>query len=71
MFPEVDKFVTDTVNKYKLNVVIAFGPIKEALTELHKRIPEIKAIFMGTRRTDPHSENLQEFQVFIFNIIFF
>lgn len=62
-FPEVDDFVNISKKKYNLNITTIFGPIKEALTELLKSKPNIKAIFMGTRRTDPFSENLLDFQV--------
>lgn len=31
------------------------GGIKEALSELRISRPELKAVCMGTRRTDPHS----------------
>jgi len=34
----------------------------ENLNDLSSRYPQIKAIFMGTRRTDPHGANLEAFQ---------
>lgn len=63
VFPEVDEFIFCMKKRYNLKVVEIFGPIKVALTELYKTNLDIKAIFMGTRRTDPYSESLEEFQV--------
>ena len=38
-----------------LDVVQIPGNIRQALSELKTCRPELKAVCMGTRRTDPHS----------------
>ncbi|KAK6632561.1 hypothetical protein RUM43_013329 [Polyplax serrata] len=63
VFPEVDDFVSKTSERYNMNIVVVCGNIKGALLELHGSNQDIKAIFMGTRRTDPYSEDLNEFQM--------
>jgi hypothetical protein len=41
------------------------GPVRSGLKIALDEHPEIKAILMGTRRSDPHAANLQAFQVTI------
>ena len=41
--------------RYELEVIRIPGIIQEALSVLKRSHPEIKAIFMGTRHTDPYS----------------
>lgn len=41
--------------RYELEVIRISGTIQEALSVLKRSHPEIKAIFMGTRHTDPYS----------------
>nr|CAD7567658.1 unnamed protein product [Timema californicum] len=48
---------------YELNLVTIPGPIKGALQKLLKEKPHLKAVLMGTRRTDPYSECLKHFQM--------
>ena len=40
---------------YPVSVIRVSGLISEALANLKATNPEIRAIFMGTRRTDPHA----------------
>ncbi|OTB00385.1 hypothetical protein M426DRAFT_324335 [Hypoxylon sp. CI-4A] len=60
-FAEVDEFVTETSGTYHLDLTTSDKAMKPALTEyLHER-PDVKAVFVGTRRTDPHGANLTFF----------
>lgn len=40
---------------YRLEPIVINSRIKDALAQLKTTRPEIKAVLMGTRRTDPHS----------------
>lgn len=61
-FPETEEFVQEVVRRLGgLELVKIPGSIQQALSELTATRPEVKAIFMGTRHTDPHSADLQEF----------
>ncbi|CAG8594468.1 12378_t:CDS:2 [Cetraspora pellucida] len=60
-FAEVDDFVNKCVRNYKIDLVTIEGPIKQALEKYSKLRPNIKAIFVGTRRNDPHGGNLSKF----------
>ncbi|XP_075225421.1 FAD synthase-like isoform X2 [Lycorma delicatula] len=62
-FPEIESFIQESVKRYKLSLTITPGPIKTALSTLLAQHSEWKAGFMGTRKTDPFSENLIYFQV--------
>jgi FAD synthetase len=39
------------------------GPIRSGLASALESHPDVKAILMGTRRSDPYAANLQAFQV--------
>lgn len=41
--------------RYHLEIIKEYGSIQTALLNLKVKYPEIKAILMGTRSTDPHS----------------
>jgi len=58
-FPEIDEFVNFCETRYSLDIGKYPRPIKQALETWHKENPEIKLILVGTRRGDPHSENLE------------
>nr|CAD7396137.1 unnamed protein product [Timema poppensis] len=62
-FPEVETFIQETVKRYELNLVTIPGPIKGVLQKLLREKPHLKAVLMGTRRTDPYSECLKHFQM--------
>jgi len=59
-FPEVDTFVHQCVKIYNANISFISTPIKPALDDLVNN-HGVKAIFMGTRSTDPRSATLKEF----------
>ncbi|KAM9244165.1 FAD synthase isoform 3-T4 [Dugong dugon] len=60
-FPELEQFLQDTIKRYNLQVLEAQGDMKQALGELHARHPQLEAVLMGTRRTDPYSCSLRPF----------
>ncbi|XP_054285492.1 FAD synthase-like [Macrosteles quadrilineatus] len=62
-FPEVEHFIKDTVDRYQIRLTTLPGPIKSALKVLVKEKNSLKAIFLGTRRTDPYSKDLNDFQM--------
>ncbi|KAK3394431.1 hypothetical protein B0H63DRAFT_45571 [Podospora didyma] len=60
-FPEVEEFVAVSTTEYHLDLVRYGLPMRPALEAYLADRPAVKAIFMGTRRTDPHSEFLKHF----------
>jgi hypothetical protein len=50
-------------SRYDLELWTVAGPVRSGLKIALDEHPEIKAILMGTRRSDPHAANLQAFQV--------
>jgi FAD synthetase len=58
-FPEVDAFVHKCITLYGANVSFITVPVKQALVGLVNE--GVKAVFMGTRSTDPRSSSLTEF----------
>lgn len=62
-FPEQDKFVAQCQVYYNLDIVSLSQGMKDALAEYLNRKPNLKACFLGTRRTDPYSASLKTFQV--------
>ncbi|KJZ71616.1 hypothetical protein HIM_09010 [Hirsutella minnesotensis 3608] len=60
-FPEVEDFVVTTTAQYHLNLTRYALPMRAALEAYRRDRPSVTAIFMGTRRTDPHSEFLTPF----------
>lgn len=49
--------------RYDLELWTVPGPVRPGLAAAVEQHPEIKAVFMGTRRSDPHAASLQPFQV--------
>ncbi|KAF6292868.1 flavin adenine dinucleotide synthetase 1 [Rhinolophus ferrumequinum] len=47
--------------RYRLQVLEAEGDMKQALSQLKARHPQLEAVLMGTRRTDPYSRSLCPF----------
>ncbi|KAH8697908.1 phosphoadenosine phosphosulfate reductase [Talaromyces proteolyticus] len=60
-FAEVDEFVVSSAAEYHLEVVRYSLPMKEGLESYLADRPSIRAVFVGTRRTDPHGEKLTHF----------
>jgi len=62
-FPEVTDFVESSSAHYHLNLVESALPMKAAFEEYLKAHQGVKAIFVGTRRTDPHGGSLAFFDM--------
>ncbi|XP_034262853.1 FAD synthase [Pantherophis guttatus] len=60
-FPEMEEFIQVTAQRYKLHIRVVHGNIKEALGILKGQQPDVEAVLMGTRRTDPYSCSLKPF----------
>ena len=60
-FPQVESFVQSSSSYYHLNLYTSSLPMKAAFTEYLRRDPQVRAIFVGTRRTDPHGGALTHF----------
>jgi FAD synthetase len=61
-FPEIDEFINQMVNRYSLELItITSQSIKSGLTRLKKTYPDIQALMIGTRSTDPHGGALSSF----------
>ncbi|KAK9235484.1 hypothetical protein V1525DRAFT_390422 [Lipomyces kononenkoae] len=60
-FPEVDEFVNDCVALYSLDLIRLPTPMKVAFQKFLDAKPHVKAIMVGTRRTDPNGADLRFF----------
>ncbi len=60
-FPEIDSFVASSSAEYHLEVARYTLPMRKGLESYLADRPSIQAVFVGTRRTDPHGENLKPF----------
>ncbi|XP_048784974.1 FAD synthase isoform X2 [Lagopus muta] len=54
-FPEMEQFIQATVRRYKIQLCTVEGSIRDALLTLKEQQPQLEAVLMGTRRTDPYS----------------
>ncbi|MGH0174657.1 UNVERIFIED_CONTAM: hypothetical protein FKN15_068623 [Acipenser sinensis] len=57
-FPEMERFIQDTIKRYDLQIYTVQGSIREALGDLQSQHPQLQAVLMGTRNTDPYSRSL-------------
>ncbi|NWX09415.1 FLAD1 synthase, partial [Caloenas nicobarica] len=57
-FPEMEQFIQATVQRYGIQLCTVEGSIREALARLKEQHPQLEAVLMGTRRTDPYSRTL-------------
>lgn len=64
-FREIETFVEEIKDHYGVTVMVTEGELKTTLQRLLDHDDRLKAVLMGTRRTDPYSENLQFMQVII------
>ncbi|EPZ34157.1 adenine nucleotide alpha hydrolases-like protein [Rozella allomycis CSF55] len=62
-FPQVELFVKWCAFRYPIKVYRIAAKMKQALSSFKQQLLDCKAIFIGTRRTDPYSKDLQEFQL--------
>lgn len=60
-FPEVESFVACSADYYHLDLARYALPMRAALEAYLRENKRIKAMFVGTRRTDPHGEHLTHF----------
>lgn len=60
-FSEVDDFVDSSQADYKLDLARYAMPMKQAFEVYLKEHTNVKAILVGTRRTDPHGQSLTHF----------
>ncbi|KAJ6790114.1 hypothetical protein PWT90_05645 [Aphanocladium album] len=60
-FPEIEEFVEASTQEYHLDLKQYTMAMRPALDAYLAETPGLKAIFMGTRRTDPYSEHLEHF----------
>nr|POE71889.1 putative fad synthase [Quercus suber] len=60
-FREVDDFVDSSASTYHLSVSRYAKPMRESFADYLSDEASVRAIFVGTRRTDPHGAALQHF----------
>lgn len=60
-FPEVETFVEASATEYHLDLARYALAMRPGLEAYLNDKPSVKAIFVGTRRTDPHGEFLTHF----------
>ncbi|KAH8356504.1 hypothetical protein KR084_003543, partial [Drosophila pseudotakahashii] len=61
-FTEIDHFVERCVRNYRVELVEYEGSLKEALTHMSADMPRIRAVFVGSRNTDPYCQHLAPMQ---------
>ncbi|XP_044756903.1 FAD synthase-like [Coccinella septempunctata] len=62
-FKEQEEFILKCQQYYNLEIVTLKMGIKDALASILRDCPNLKACLMGTRKTDPFSQTLSEFQL--------
>ncbi|XP_068630328.1 uncharacterized protein [Battus philenor] len=61
-FKEIEDFVEEIEKHYRIKLLVEEGDMKQALRRITEGDKKLKACLMGTRRTDPYSENLKFMQ---------
>ena len=61
-FPEIEAFIRETSERNRQSVVRVEGDMREGLVSFSSKYPRVRAILMGTRSLDPHSDKLHHFQ---------
>uniref|UniRef100_A0A182PTK6 FAD synthase n=1 Tax=Anopheles epiroticus TaxID=199890 RepID=A0A182PTK6_9DIPT len=61
-FSEIEEFVERCRQHYDITISTVDGGIKEALEQICRTDPQLKACIMGSRRSDPYCERLASFQ---------
>ncbi|KAL0487831.1 FAD synthase [Acrasis kona] len=63
-FVEMDEFIQSSSKLYNVQVMLVDGTkgYKCALEEIVRQYPQFKGVLMGTRRIDPHGENMRYFE---------
>lgn len=61
-FKEVNQFVNDCTMIFNIELIRKPGPIMKALEEICKERPQLRAVLMGNRRTDPNCGKLRIMQ---------
>ncbi|KAI9596024.1 hypothetical protein BDF19DRAFT_384570 [Syncephalis fuscata] len=61
-FPQVDAFTEQFARKFGLQLCRKQGSMRTGLEKFATAYPHVKAILIGTRRTDPYAETLTAFQ---------
>ncbi|XP_016923845.2 uncharacterized protein Flad1 isoform X1 [Drosophila suzukii] len=61
-FTEIDDFVERCVLNYHVDLVEYEGSLKDALTHMSADMPRIRAVFVGSRNTDPYCQHLAPMQ---------
>ena len=60
-FQQVETFVESSEATYHLHLTRYHKPMRQAFDEYLQEKKDVKAIFVGTRRTDPHGAALKHF----------
>ncbi|KAK6017394.1 phosphoadenosine phosphosulfate reductase family protein, partial [Ostertagia ostertagi] len=58
-FPEATQFIIDAARNYNIVVTEYPGPLKSGLEALKKEQPNVVAVLMGSRGTDPHGKYMK------------
>ncbi|XP_022253033.1 FAD synthase-like isoform X1 [Limulus polyphemus] len=60
-FPQVESFIQESVKRYNLDLLILDGQMRTELQYMVMERPNIRAMFMGTRRSDPGGDTMDYF----------
>lgn len=60
-FKEVEDFVNESQMTYRLDLAHYHKPMREGFLDYLAERPQVRAIFVGTRRTDPFAKDLKHF----------